>query len=166
MGLPGYAHNGVMAYHRAYGKEHQRIRAAKMAALRRHPGSVSCPRCGIPLHADMAIDLGHLSQADKAAGLPGRVLICSPCNRGEHSVPPHIRRQRQGLAVVADVQPRCTHDGELHPGPAPGSCLCDRPLQHHQEIARRERAEPDWSGPSHPGAPCPGCHGYTWSRLW
>lgn len=156
-----------MAYNKAYGHVHQVVRRQLMDKLRKNPGQ-PCPACGKPMTADMAIDLGHATRADKAAGKPGSILVHARCNRGEHSEPPQVRARRLRLATAAPepAPGECAHPGELHPGPPPGSCLCTRPVAHHAEIRKREQAEPAWHGPSHPSPACPGCGGWSNSRIW
>ena len=148
---------------KAYGTEHVRRRAH---LLKSTPAGTPCEICGRPMYpGSEPLDLGHRSQADKRAGRPGAVLMHRKCNRGEHSVPPAVRRRRAAPEPPKPEPPRCAHaPGGLHPGPPPGSCPCAAPLAHHLDIRARERKQDGYAGPSH-SVPCPGCGGYTWSRI-
>jgi hypothetical protein len=63
--------------HKAYGVEHQRIRAR---LLRTHL-NLPCPYCGELMLSGQDLDLDHSDPADKLLGKPGDRLAHASCNR-------------------------------------------------------------------------------------
>jgi hypothetical protein len=80
-----------------YGGQHKARRRQLLAQLARSPG-LPCPRCGMPMHIGMRLDLGHADPAAKLRGLPGDRLEHAACNRrAGQAITAAILRARGGL---------------------------------------------------------------------
>jgi len=79
-----------------YGRAHKKRRVALIAQaiLQRWP----CPKCGLPILADQALDLGH-AEGDKARGLPGSRPEHRSCNRGGPPPPSAIAAAKRSPRI-------------------------------------------------------------------
>ncbi|MGP7999997.1 MAG: hypothetical protein ACLPKI_22185 [Streptosporangiaceae bacterium] len=135
--------------HRAYGAEHQAIRARLIAELAANPGRPCPGRCGgVPMFVWQRLQLGHTNRADKLAGKPGDRLEHAWCGEGEHSIPP---QNRPAKPVPFGEAPPGSRYVTMRSG-------CDK--HHLTRLMPASARLPD----SVPACPC--CGGVSNARRW
>lgn len=103
-----------------YGAAHRAERARRIAQLRARPGSLTCPRCGTPVTADMDLHLDH-DDTDPTGRtyLPG--MTCAACNIRAGSHRAHRRRHGTRQTAPAASTPPAAH---LPDRPPCARCTC------------------------------------------
>lgn len=158
----------------AYGVVHQRVREY---LLRVTPPGTPCPLCDEPMWPEAEpIDLHHSDPELKKLGMPGDALAHRKCNRATRrkEMPPEVaaKRERQrakDASTLTEVapRPRCQHSMPLLRERRYGDgCQCSNPKGHHDELARAAKAAGRALETDHYPPACPGCGGFTSSRIW